>query len=129
MRSRLRPGRGEAVGPRLGRCDNRTTRGFNRDLRRGDRIVGLEAVEIDDELALLENGHELERARGCFHARDRPHLGHGLGLVGVVMALVRSRAADHAQHGDEDRPEERQKLCHDEALGRSLGTRVFPRPQ
>jgi hypothetical protein len=45
----------------------------------------------------------------------------------MVMAFVRRHATSHAQHGDEDRSQERKLESHCKALGRLLRTRVFRR--
>ena len=127
VRTHLRPRRGETIGALFGLRFNRTERRLDGNQCGRDRDIGFEAVEIDDQLALLEKGRKLERARSGFKPRGRAHQGSGRLLVTVVMALVRRGAARHEHHGNERRPQGRKKESHGKAFSRLSGTRVFRR--
>ena len=111
------PGCRQPVGSLLERCAQLSGRGLDDDLRARQRFIGLEAVEINDQLAFLQQGHELERTGDSLQSRRGAGQSLGLGLVPVVMPLMRGRTARHEHHGDESRPQDRKK-SHGKALGR-----------
>ena len=77
---------------------DRTFRRLDFDLGATDRLVGREAVEINDELAALRDRHDFELVRSSATARRSVRL-RRLRFRAVVVAFVRDRGRAQRNQG------------------------------